>query len=81
MFKTHEIAIGTLFRCSLGILGVLVIVTSLVLLAQEVWLAFHAEWLRVLTAGFLVVILAGGVSLLRSAIRGRLAVRSHKRSK
>lgn len=78
MFKTHEISIGPIFRFLIGTLGVLVVVTGLVLAVREVWFAFQGEWLRLLSALLLLLIMSGGVSLLRSAIRGRLSIRSYR---
>jgi hypothetical protein len=78
MFKTHEISIGPLFRVLIGTLGMLVIGIGLFLSGRELWFAFQGEWLRFLVALLLLVIVAGGASLLRSAIRGRLAIRSYR---
>jgi hypothetical protein len=77
MLKTREIPISGLVRCLLGVFGFLVLVLSLALMVKEVWLAFHGQWLRLLTAGLLLVVVAGGASLVRSAVRGRLSVRSY----
>ena len=78
MFKTHEISIGPIFRFLIGTLGILVVVTALFLSVREVWFAFHGELLRFLSALLLLIIMSGGVSLLRSAIRGRLSIRSYQ---
>ncbi len=78
MFKTHEISIGPIFRLFLGALGILVVVTALFLAVRELWLAFQGEWLRWISALLLLIIMFGGVSLLRSAVRGRLSIRSHQ---
>jgi len=78
MFKTHEISIGPTFRFLIGTLGILVVVTGLFLAVREFWFAFHGEWLRLLSALLLLMIMSGGVSLLRSAIRGRLSIRSYQ---
>jgi hypothetical protein len=77
MLKTHEIPLMGLVRCILGAFGFLVLALALALMAREAWLALHGQWLRLLTSGLLLVVSAGGVSLLRSAIRGRLSVRSY----
>ena len=78
MFKTHEISIGPIFRSLIGILGFLVVVTGLFLSVREIWFAFRGEWLRSLSALLLLIIVSGGISLLRSAIRGRLSIRSYQ---
>jgi hypothetical protein len=78
MFKTHEISIGPLFRVLIGTWGMLVVGIGLFLSAREVWFAFQGEWLRFLVALLLLLIVAGGASLLRSAIRGRIAIRSYR---
>ena len=77
MLKTHEIPIGGLVRCLLGAFGFLVLALALALMAKEAWVAYHGQWLRLLTAGLLFVVAAGGASLVRSAVRGRLSVRSY----
>jgi len=77
MLKPHEIPISGLVRCLLGAFGFLVLALALALMVIEVWLAFHGQWLRLLTAGLLLVVVAGGGSLVRSAVRGRLSVRSY----
>ena len=77
MFKTREISINPIFRFLIGALGILVVVTGLFLVVRELWFVFQGEWLRLLTALLLLIIMAGGVSLLRSAIRGRLSIRSY----
>jgi type IV secretory pathway VirB2 component (pilin) len=81
MFKTHEISIGPIFRFLIGALGILVAVTGLFLSVREVWFAFQGEWFRLLSALLLLIIMFGGVSLLRSAIRGRLSIRSYRAEK
>jgi hypothetical protein len=78
MFKTHEISIGPIVRFLIGTLGFLVVVTGLFLSVRETWFAFQGEWLRLLSALLLLIIMSGGVSLLRSAIRGRLSIRSYR---
>jgi len=78
MFKTHEIIIGPVFRFLIGALGIIAVITGLFLSAREFWFAFQGEWLRLLPAFILLIIIAGGVSLLRSAIRGRLSLRSYR---
>ena len=78
MFKTHETSIGPVFRFFLGALGVIAIVTGLSLAIRETWLAFLGEWLRLVFAALFLVIMIGGITLLRGAIRGRLAVRSYR---
>ena len=78
MFKTHEISIGPIFRVLIGALGMLVVVTGLFLSVREVWFAFQGEWLRFLSALLLLLITSGGGDLLRSAIRGRLSIRSYR---
>ena len=78
MFKTHEISIGPIFRFLIGTLGILVVVTGSFLSVREVWFAFQGEWLRLLSALLLLIIMSGGVSLLRSALRGRLSIRSYQ---
>ena len=77
MLKMHEIPISGLVRCLLGVIGFLVLALALALMVREAWLAFHGQWLRLLTAGSLLVVVAGGASLVRSAVRGRLSVRSY----
>jgi hypothetical protein len=78
LFKTHEVSIGPVFRFFIGALGIIGVVTGLFLSVREFWFAFQGEWLRLLSALFLLIIMSGGVSLLRSAIRGRLSVRSYR---
>lgn len=78
MFKTHEISIGPIFRVLIGTLGMLVVGIGLFLSVREVWFAFQGERLRFLSALFLLLIVSGGGSLLRSAIRGRLSIRSYR---
>jgi hypothetical protein len=78
MFKTHEIPIGTIFRFLIGTLGILALITGLFLAVREIWFAFQGEWLRLLSALLLLIIMSGGVSLLHSAIRGRLSIRSYR---
>jgi len=77
MLKTHEIPPTGLVRFILSAFGFLVLALALALMAREVWLALNGQWLRLLTSGLLLVVSAGGASLLRSAIRGRLSVRSY----
>ena len=77
MLKTHEIPPTGLVRFILSAFGFLVLALSLALMVKEVWLAFHGQWLRLLTAGLLLVVVAGGASLVRCAVRGRLSVRSY----
>lgn len=77
MFKTREISIGPVFRILIGVLGIFGIAAGLILAASELWLAWQGEWLRCLPAAFLLFIAYGGGTLLRSAIRGRLSVRSY----
>jgi hypothetical protein len=77
MFKTHEITIGPIFRFLIGALGTLVIASGLLLAAREFWFALQGEWVKLIMGVFFLIILSGGVSLLRSAIRGRLSVRSY----
>jgi predicted phage tail protein len=77
MIKTHEISIGPIFRFLIGALGTLVIVTGLLLAAKEFWFALQGECLKLFSGGFFLIIFSGGVSLLRSAVRGRLSVRSY----
>ena len=79
MFKTREISIGTTFRVLIGILGIIVLGTGLFLSVREIWFAFQGEWLRLLSGFLLLLVLSGGVSLLRSAIRGRLSIRDNFR--
>jgi hypothetical protein len=81
MFKTREISINSIFRFLIGALGILVVVTGLFLVVRELWFVFQGEWLRLLTALLLLITMAGGVSLLRSAIRGRLLIRSYRRKR
>ena len=78
MFKTREISIGPIFRFLLGTLGIFVMLTGLFLSVREVWFAIQGERLRLFSAIFLLLITTGGVSLLRSAIRGRLSIRSYQ---
>lgn len=78
MFKTREISIGPIFRFLIGTLGILVILTGLTLSVREFWFAFQGEWLRLLYAFLLLPIIAGGISLLHSAIRGRLSIRFYQ---
>ena len=78
MFKTHETSIGPVFRFFLGALGAIAIVTGLSLTIRETWLVFQGEWLRLVFAALFLVIMIGGITLLRGAIRGRLAVRSYR---
>ena len=77
MLKTHEILISGLVRCLLGAFGFLVLALALALMVKEAWLAFHGQWLRLVTAGLFLFVVAGGASLVRSAVRGRLSVRSY----
>jgi hypothetical protein len=77
MFKTHEITIGPIFRFLIAALGTLVIASGLLLAAREFWFALQGEWVRLFMGWVFLIILSGGVSLLRSAIRGRLSVRSY----
>lgn len=44
---------------------------------REFWFAFQGAWLRLLSALLFLVVTTGGVSLLRSAIRGQLSVRDN----
>lgn len=81
MFKTREISINPIFRFLIGALGILVVVTGLFLVVRELWFVFHGEWLSLLFALLLLTIMAGGVSLSRSAIRGRLLIRSYRRKR
>lgn len=81
MFKTHEIAMGPIFRVVIGALALIDILLGLPLAVREFWFAVHGEWFRVLTAGVLLFIFYAGVSGLRSAIRGRISVRSHSRKR
>lgn len=77
MFKTREISIGPAFRFFLGILGIIVFGTGLFLSVREIYFAFQGAWLRLLTGLLFLVVTTGGISLLRSAIRGRLSVRDN----
>ena len=79
MFPTREISIGPAFRVVLGILGIIALGTGLFLSVREFWFAFQGEWLRFLSGLLLLLVSSGGVSLLRSAIRGRLSVRAYHR--
>jgi hypothetical protein len=81
MFKTHEIAIGPIFRVVIGTLALIDILLVLPLAAREFWFAVHGEWIRLFTAVILLFIFLGGISILRSAIRGRISVRSHSRKR
>ena len=81
MFKTHEISIGPIFRTLIGMSGVVATISGFALAVWELWLALQGKWLSLLAAAFFLIVLAGGVSLLRSAIRGRLSVRSYQKSK
>jgi hypothetical protein len=78
MFKTHEISIGPIFRFLIGALGIFGVITGLFLSVREFWFAFQGEQLRLLSAILLLMIMSGGLSLLRSAVRGRLSVRSYR---
>ena len=78
---THEIIIGPVFRILIGALALIDIVLGLALAAREFWYAVHGEWIRFLTVGVLLFIFYAGVSGLRSAIRGRISVRSHIRKR
>jgi hypothetical protein len=78
MLKTHEISIGPGFRFLIGALGIFVFVFGSFLAGREVWFAVQGEWLRLLSAPVLLIVAAGGGSLLRSAIRGRLSIRSYR---
>jgi len=81
MFKTREISINPIFRFLICALGILVVVTGLFLVVRELWFVIQGEFLRLLTALLLLIIMVGGVSLLRSAIRGRLLIRSYRRKR
>ena len=81
MFKTHEIAMGPIFRVVIGALSVIDILLGLPLAAREFWFAVDGEWFRLFTSIVLLFIFYAGVSGLRSAIRGRILVRSHSRKR
>jgi len=81
MFKTREISIRPAFRFLLGILGIIVLGTGLFLSVREFWFAFQGEWLRLFSGLLLLLVSSGGVSLLLSAIRGRLSIRDNFRKK
>jgi hypothetical protein len=81
MFKTREISIRPIFRFLIGTLGILVAVTGLFLAVRELWFVIQGEWLRLFSGLLLLIIMVGGVSLLRSAIQGRLLVRSYRKKK
>ena len=81
MFKTHEITIGPIFRLVIGTLALIDILLGLLLAVREFWFAVHGEWIRLFTAIILLFILLGGISILRSAIRGRISVRSYSRKR
>ncbi|MDO9087566.1 MAG: hypothetical protein Q7U53_15265 [Anaerolineaceae bacterium] len=77
MFKTREVSIRPVYRFLIGALGILVGGTGLFLAVREIWFVTQGEWLRLISGFLLLVIMSTGVSLLRSAIRGRLLVRSY----
>jgi hypothetical protein len=81
LFKTHEISIGPVFRFFIGALGIFGIAAGLLLLVRELWFAVHGDWVSLFSALVLFIIILGGISLLRSAIRGRLSVRSYRGGK
>jgi hypothetical protein len=81
MFKTREISIRPAFRFLLGTLGIIALVAGLFLSVREFWFAFQGDWLRLLSGFLLLFVTSGGVSLLRSAIRGRLSIRDNFRKK
>jgi hypothetical protein len=80
MSRTREIAIGAAWRWVLGILGLVALASGVLLAATELRRALGGVGLAWLAAGVLLVVALGGASLLRSAVRGRLAIRSHQRA-
>ena len=79
MFKTHEISIGPILRWLLGVLGFIACIGGSVLFLDDLQQVLSGDFLRAPIAVVMLIVIAGGVSLLRSAIRGRLMVRSYGR--
>ena len=81
MFKTHEILIGPMFRFLLGILGLIAFLGGFILFLDGLRRFLSGDFFGVPITVFSIIVIAGGVSLLQSAIRGRLMVRSYGRKR
>ena len=81
MFKTRKIAIGSIFRWLLGMLGLIACFSGAVVFLDHLQRILNGNFFAAPIAAFALIIIAGGVALLRSASRGRLLVRAYDRKR
>ena len=81
MIRTREVRIGVALRLLIGAVGVVAVASGLALAAvtaRSAWPRASPAWLA---AAFFVVVAVAGAALVRSAVRGRLAVRAQGRAR
>jgi hypothetical protein len=81
MFKTHEISIGPILRWLLGILGLSASLAGVVLFVWALRRVQSNDLIWAPAALLMLIIVVSGIDLLRSALRGRLKVRSYGRKR
>jgi hypothetical protein len=76
-----ELTLGVGLRLLLGLIGAVAVGAGVVIAATEIRIAFKfwPYWPAVAAAVFCVIVVVGGVILLRGAVRGHIIVRRTRR--
>lgn len=77
MFRTREVPLEGGLRWLVGAIGAVAILAGLAVAAFELARVARGELLQLPLALVALAAVLGGLSLLRSALRGRLAVRAY----
>jgi hypothetical protein len=78
--QTPERPIGPGLRLLLGVIGTVALIATIIIITAEVGaLRTGASFVAALLIGFGIAIIAGGVLLIRGAIRGRIRFRKPRR--